>query len=66
MHDEEIATAKMRYTKTPACDWSRAEDGVGRPIEPIEWGGDEEFSVKITDEEVAQLRDGGGEMSEKL
>jgi hypothetical protein len=62
MHDEEIATAKMRYTKTPASEWSRVEDGVGRPIEPIERGGDEEFSVKISDEEVASLKDGGGEI----
>ena len=62
MHDEEIATAKMSYTKTPASEWSRVEDGVGRPIEPIEWGGDEEFSVKITDEEVESLKDDGGEI----
>ena len=62
MHDEEIATAKMRYTKTPACEWSRVEDGVGRVIEPIERDGDEEFSVKITDEEVESLKDDGGEI----
>ena len=32
-------------------------------IEPLEWeGGDEEFTVKITDEEVAMLRDTKGEI----
>ena len=32
--------------------------GGGRPIKPIEWeGGDEEFTVKITNEEVKMLMD---------
>ena len=60
--DEEIQTAKTRYTKTPASEWSKVEDGAGRTIDPIEWVGDEHFSVKITDEEVDQLRDINGEI----
>jgi hypothetical protein len=47
------------YSLTPTEDWTRVnEDGSGRTINPIEWtGGDEEFSVKITDEEVKTLKD---------
>jgi hypothetical protein len=38
------------------------EDG-GRSIEPIEWtGGDEEFSINITDAEINTLKDKNGEI----
>ena len=38
------------------------EDGGGRPIDPIECTVDEDFSVKITDEEVALLMDDNKEI----
>jgi hypothetical protein len=39
------------------------EGGDGRSIDPIEWtGGDEEFSVNITDAEVNTLKDEDGEI----
>ena len=38
------------------------EDGGGRTIDQIECTVDEEFSVKITDEEVKLLRDERGEI----
>jgi hypothetical protein len=48
------------YSLTPTEDWTRVniEGDDGRSIDPIEWtGGNEEFSVKITDEEVKTLID---------
>jgi hypothetical protein len=48
------------YSLTPAEDWSRVSivGRAGRSTNPIEWtGGDEEFSVNITDEEVKTLMD---------
>jgi hypothetical protein len=47
------------YSLTPTDEWTRVdEEDSGRRIDPIEWtGGDEEFSVKITDEEVNMLKD---------
>ena len=61
--DEEIETAEgTRYTKTPASEWDKVEDGNGRSIDPIEWTGDEEFSVNITDEELDTLKDDNGEI----
>jgi hypothetical protein len=53
------------YSLTPTEEWSRVnddEDG-GRSIEPIEWtGGDEEFSVNMTDAEINSLKDKNGEI----
>jgi hypothetical protein len=47
-------------------DWSQVNieegDGRGRMINPIEWTGDIDFSVKITDEELAKLREIAGEI----
>jgi hypothetical protein len=43
------------YSFTPTEEWTRVNDNDnnGRTIDPIEWtGGNEEFSVKIADEEV--------------
>jgi hypothetical protein len=61
--DEEIETAEgTRYTETTSDEWNQIEDGKGRMVNPIEWTGDEEFSVKITDEEVELLKDEGGEI----
>ena len=41
-------------------------DPAGRIIDPIPWeGGDEEFSVKITDRELESLRDEKGEINFK-
>jgi hypothetical protein len=63
--DEEIETAEgTRYTKTTSDKWEQVstEDGNGRPIDPIECTVDEEFSVKITDEEVKTLMDDSGEI----
>jgi hypothetical protein len=62
--DEEIETETTRYTKTTSDEWEQVstEDGNGRPIDPIECTVDEEFSVKITDEEVKTLMDDSGEI----
>jgi hypothetical protein len=63
--DEEIETETTRYTKTTSDKWDQintVEDGNGRLINPIECTVDEEFSVKITDEEVKTLMDDGGEI----
>jgi len=60
--DEEIETDQARYTKTTADEWNQVEDGGGRSIDPIECTVDEEFSVKITDEEVALLMDDNKEI----
>jgi hypothetical protein len=53
------------YSLTPTDEWSRVDDDgdSGRSIDPIEWtGGDEEFSVNITDAEVNTLKDENGEI----
>ena len=67
--DDEIETETNKYERTEPEEWDEIvidNDGIdsgGRPIEPLEWeGGDEEFSVKITDEEVEMLRDSKGEI----
>ena len=57
-----IETETNKYERTEAEDWDEividdVDDSGGRPIEPLEWEGDEEFTVKITDEEVEMLRD---------
>ncbi|OEU11919.1 hypothetical protein FRACYDRAFT_245042 [Fragilariopsis cylindrus CCMP1102] len=66
--DDEIQTETKKYFRTEAEEWNEIviEDGDtdtgGRPIDPIEWEGDEEFTIKITDEELASLRDIDGEI----
>jgi hypothetical protein len=69
--DEKIETEDgTLYSLTPTEDWTRVdiEEGDGRSIDPIEWTGeDDEFSVKITDEEVKLLMDSNEEIrSEKV
>ena len=60
--DEEIETENNRYTKTSSTQWDKVKDGNGRRIDPIEWTGDEEFSVNITDEELTLLMDDNKEI----
>jgi hypothetical protein len=59
--DDEIETEDgTLYSLTPTEDWSRVSIAgrPGRSINLIEWtGGDEEFFVNITDEEVNTLKD---------
>ncbi|OEU11447.1 hypothetical protein FRACYDRAFT_245186 [Fragilariopsis cylindrus CCMP1102] len=57
----------VRYFRTPPSEWSKVEleDGVnegGRTIDPIEWTGEKEEPVNITDEEIESLRDSDGEI----
>jgi hypothetical protein len=64
--DDEIETEDgMLYSLTPTDEWTRVDDddSNGRTIDPIEWtGGNEEFSVKITDEELKSLMDDNKEI----
>jgi hypothetical protein len=57
--DDEIETEDgTLYSLSPTDEWTQVDDddNNGRTIDPIEWtGGNEEFSVKITDEEVNML-----------
>jgi hypothetical protein len=59
--DEKIETQQARYTKTTWEEWIQVSteegDGNGRTTDPIECTVDEDFSVKITDEEVELLKD---------
>jgi hypothetical protein len=61
--DDEIETETKKYYRIEPDEWDEividddVDDSGGRPIEPLEWEGDEEFTVKITDEEVEMLRD---------
>jgi hypothetical protein len=48
---------RLDTQKTPASEWDKVEDGNGHKIDPIECTVDEEFSVKITDEEAKTLMD---------
>ena len=52
------------YTQTDPMSWTVLKDGEdGRPIEPIPYTGEsEELSVKITDEELAGLKDDNGDI----
>ena len=46
-----------------AANWTVLNGDNGRTIEPIPFTGEsEEFSVKITDEEVAGLKDDNGDI----
>jgi hypothetical protein len=63
--DDEIETEDgTLYSLTPTEDWTRVgiEGDGGRTIDPIEWSGDDKFSVNITDEEVKQLMDDNKEI----
>ena len=65
--DDEIETETTRYKRTTPEEWDEVVivngDSGGRPIDPIEWeGGDEEFTVKITNKEVEMLKDLDGEI----
>jgi hypothetical protein len=64
--DDEIETEDgTLYSLTSTDEWSRVDDDEdgGRSIDPIEWtGGDEEFSVSITDAEINSLKDEHGEI----
>ena len=64
--DDEIEVPDgTRYTSTARVDWSQVDSSTnnnGRTIDPIEWTGDEEFSVNITDEELEMLKDIKGEI----
>ena len=66
--DDEIETETKKYYRTEPDEWDEVvieddgDDRGGRPIEPLEWEGDEVFTVKITDEELASLRDIDGEI----
>jgi hypothetical protein len=59
--DDQILTEEgTLYSLTPTEEWTRVDDddNNGRTIDPIEWtGGNEEFSIKITDEELKTLKD---------
>jgi hypothetical protein len=64
--DDAIETEEgTLYSLTPTDEWTRVDDddNNGRTIDPIEWTcGDEELSVKITDEEVNTLKDDSKEI----
>ena len=56
--------SSKEYVCTKAANWTVLDNGEdGRTIEPIPFTGEsEEFSVKITDEEVAGLKDDNGDI----
>jgi hypothetical protein len=63
--DDEIETEDgTLYSLTPSDEWTRVgiEGDDGRTIDPIEWSGDDEFSVNITDEELETLMDSNKEI----
>jgi hypothetical protein len=64
--DDQILTEEgTLYSLTPAEEWTRVDDNDndGRTNDPIEWtGGNKEFSVKITNEEVKTLMDDNKEI----
>jgi hypothetical protein len=63
--DDEIETEDgTRCTTTTSEEWNQVstEDGNGRTIDPIECTVGEDFSVKITDEEVELLKDENGKI----
>jgi hypothetical protein len=64
--DDQIQTEEgTLYSLTPAEEWTRVgyDDNNGRTIDPIEWtGGDDEFSISITDEELDTLKDDSKEI----
>jgi hypothetical protein len=61
---------QTRFRKTADADWSKidvANGAAGRVVEPIPWtGGEEQFSVKITEEELDSLKSNGRIMFEKV
>jgi hypothetical protein len=61
--DDQINAGGTRYKRSSSEEWTQVQEGGGRSIDPIPWtGGQEEFSVNITDEEVAGLMDGKDEI----
>jgi len=66
--DDEIdAEDGIRYTRTQTSEWTKldfeeGDDEAGRRIDPIEWTGEKEEPVNITDEELKSLRDVKGEI----
>ena len=66
--DDEIdADNGIQYTRTPTSKWTKVDfeegdDEGGRTIDPIEWTGEKEEPVNITDEELNSLRDVNGEI----
>jgi hypothetical protein len=61
--DDVIDAGGTQYKRSSAEEWTQVQEGDGRSIDPIPWtGGNEEFSVNITDEEVVQLMDGDKEI----
>jgi hypothetical protein len=57
-----LLTATDEWTRVDGID-NNDNNGNGRTIDPIEWtGGNEEFSVKIIDEEVKTLMDDSNEI----
>jgi hypothetical protein len=56
--DDVINAGGTWYRRSSPEEWTQVQEGEGRTIDPIPWtGGNEEFSVNITDQEVDQLRD---------
>jgi hypothetical protein len=56
--NDQIDAGGTRYKRSSPEEWSQVQEGEGRTINPIPWtGGDEEFYVNITNEEVAGLMD---------
>ena len=62
--DETKSKSSKEYVCTEPVDWTVLKDREdGRTIEPIPFTSkSEEFSVKITDEEVAELKDDNGDI----
>ncbi|OEU05936.1 hypothetical protein FRACYDRAFT_257320 [Fragilariopsis cylindrus CCMP1102] len=57
----------VRYFRTPPTEWTKIEleaglNEGGRTIDPIEWTGEKEEPVNITDEEIESLKDSDGEI----
>jgi hypothetical protein len=66
--NEESETEQARYTKTTWEEWNQVStedgdgNGNGRTIDPVECTVDEDFSIKITVEEVKLLKDENDEI----
>ena len=56
--------AHVRYMLTDPVDWTCVDDGSGRWIDPVPYtGGNEHFTVDITDEEVVSFKDRTGDIA---
>jgi hypothetical protein len=61
--DDQIDAGGTRYMRSSPEEWTQVQEGGGRSIDPIPWtGAQEEFSVNISDDEVAWLMDGKDEI----